>query len=136
MMVLIDTPVWSLALQRRSEDLSSKELFLTRKLADLIREGRAQLIGPIRQELLSGLKTEERFKDLRDYLRAFDEPALQVPDFEEAAAMNNRCRSCGIAGSPIDFLICAAAHRRQWEILTTDNDFIHFKKVLPIRLYV
>jgi hypothetical protein len=134
MMVLVDTPVWSLALRRRQEDLSSKEVTLTNKLADLIRDGRAQLMGPIRQELLSGLRGEEHFRRLRDYLRAFDEPDLRVADYEEAAAMNNRCRASGIAGSTIHFLICAVAHRRNWEILTTDQDFLHFQKVVPIRL--
>jgi hypothetical protein len=35
-------------------------------------------------------------------------------DDEEAAHMSNRCRTRGIAGSAVDFLICAAAHRRGW----------------------
>jgi predicted nucleic acid-binding protein len=134
MMVLVDTPVWLLALRRQGEHLNSGEMALTQRLADLIRDGRAQLMGPIRQELLSGLRGEEPFRRLRDYLRAFDEPDLRVADYEEAAAMNNRCRAHGIAGSTIDFLICAVAQRRNWEILTTDRDFLHFQKVLPIRL--
>jgi len=133
-MVLVDTPVWSLALRRQRDDLSPRETVLTKRLADLIRDGRAQLMGPIRQELLSGLRGEERLQKLRDYLRAFDEPDLRATDYEEAAAMNNRCRTHGIAGSTIDFLICSVAHRRNWEILTTDRDFLHFQKVLPIRL--
>jgi len=49
--------------------------------------------------------------------------------------MNNRCRARGIAGSAIDFLICAAAHRRGWTILTTDRDFQNYASVLPLRLY-
>jgi predicted nucleic acid-binding protein len=134
MMVLVDTPVWSLALRRQGEDLNPREVALMKRLADLIRDGRAQLMGPIRQELLSGLRGEEPFRRLRDYLRAFDEPDLQVADYEEAAAMGNRCRARGIAGSTIDFLICAVAQRRNWEILTTDRDFLHFQKALPIRL--
>ncbi len=122
MMVLVDTPVWSLALRRQREDLSAEEQSATNALADLIRDGRAQIAGPIRQELLSGMPQAERFRKLRDYLRAFEEPPLESQDFEEAAAMSNHCRSRGIAGSPIDFLICAVAHRRTWQIFTLDRD--------------
>jgi hypothetical protein len=135
MIVLVDTPVWSLALRRRSQHLSEAEQNLTITLAELIREGRAQMLGPIRQELLSGIREEAQFKKLRDYLRAFDEPALEVADYEEAARMNNQCRTRGIAGSAIDFLICAAAHRRGWAIFTTDQDFRNYASVLPLRLF-
>ncbi|MGH9549894.1 MAG: PIN domain-containing protein [Terriglobales bacterium] len=49
--------------------------------------------------------------------------------------MSNTCRARGIAGSAIDFLICAVAHLRQWEVFTTDRDFARYSKVLPIRLH-
>jgi hypothetical protein len=101
----------------------------------LVREGRVQLLGPVRQELLSGIREEAQFRKLRDYLRAFPEHPLEAEDYEEAAHMNNRCRTHGIAGSAIDFLICAAAHRRTWMILTTDRDFQNYASVLPLRLY-
>ncbi len=45
MNVLVDTPVWSLALRRKTVDLSAPELLLTQALAELIRDGRAQLTG-------------------------------------------------------------------------------------------
>jgi predicted nucleic acid-binding protein len=135
MMVLVDTPVWSLALRRRAEDLNSHEKQLRQALAELIQEGRVQMVGPIRQELLSGIREEAQFLRLREYLRAFQEHALDTPDYEEAADMNNRCRSRGIAGSAIDFLICAAAHRRNWAILTTDRDFKNYATVLPVQLH-
>jgi predicted nucleic acid-binding protein len=135
MIVLVDTPIWSLALRRRAEDLRGAENELTRVLAELIREGRVAIVGPIRQELLSGIREEAQFKKLCDYLRAFDEPALEVPDYEEAARMNNQCRTRGIAGSAVDFLICAAAHRRDWAIFTIDHDFQNYASVLPLRLH-
>lgn len=135
MIVLVDTPVWSLALRRHPEHLSGPERNLAKTLAELIREGRAQLLGPIRQELLSGIREEAQFKKLRDYLRAFGEPPLETADYEEAARMNNQCRTRGIAGSAIDFLICAAAHRRGWAIFTTDQDFQNYASALPLTLY-
>ena len=135
MNVLVDTPVWSLALRRRQADLNARELGLTRALAELVREGRAQIMGAIRQELLSGIRGEEHFHKLRDYLSAFEEPGIEVLDYEEAAHMHNRCRSRGIAGSAIDFLICAVAKRRDWHIFTTDRDFERYGRVLGLRLY-
>jgi predicted nucleic acid-binding protein len=135
MMVLVDTPVWSLALRRRPEQLNGPQQVLVNVLAELIREGRAQIFGPIRQELLSGIREEAQFSKIRDHLRAFQEPQIEAEDYEDAALMNNRCRSRGIAGSPADFLICATAHRRDWAIFTTDKDFRNYASELPIRLH-
>jgi len=41
----------------------------------------------------------------------------------------------GVAGSAIDFLICAIALRRNWQIFTTDRDFIRYAEVLALKLY-
>jgi predicted nucleic acid-binding protein len=135
MLVLVDTPVWSLALRRKSRDLSERERSITQALEELIRDGRAQLIGVVRQELLSGIRDQQRFEKLRNYLRAFDDLALGARDYETAAQMHNRCRSRGISGSAIDFLLCAAAELRQWQIFTTDRDFEQYGKVLRLHLY-
>jgi predicted nucleic acid-binding protein len=135
MMVLVDTAIWSLALRRRKGSLNAEEQQLTERLTELVREGRVQMLGPIRQELLSGIREEEQFRRIRDCLRDFDEPSLAVEDYEEAAQMSNLCRAQGFAGSATDFLICAASHRRRWQIFTTDTDFLRFSKVLPIRLH-
>jgi predicted nucleic acid-binding protein len=135
MMVLVDTSVWSLALRRKSGDLNARERDLSVALAELIREGRAQIVGAVRQELLSGIREAEKFEKLRDYLRAFDEPVLETADYEAAAEAHNRCRSRGIAGSAIDFLICAVALRREWQVFTSDGDFEAYSKVLAVRLY-
>jgi predicted nucleic acid-binding protein len=135
MMVLVDTSVWSLALRRKSGDLNAHERALSVALAELIREGRAQIVGVVRQELLSGIREAERFEKLRDYLRAFDEPVLEIADYEAAAEAHNRCRSRGIAGSAIDFLICAVALRREWQVFTSDGDFEAYSKALAVRLY-
>ncbi len=135
MMVLVDTSVWSLALRRKQADLSRGEQDLKTALQELVQDGRAQIVGPVRQELLSGIRAEETFRKVRDALRAFDEPQLRIQDYEEAARLSNICRARGIAGWAIDFLICAVAHLRNWEVFTTDRDFIRYRKVLPLRLY-
>ena len=53
MRVLVDTPIWSLALRRRTRTPDDPA---TAELASLIQDGRAALIGPVRQELLSGIR--------------------------------------------------------------------------------
>jgi len=133
--VLVDTPVWSLALRRKPGDLNEREQALIRALAELVREGRVTMMGVVRQELLSGIREEERFRKLRDSLRAFEDAVLEAQDYEEAARMHNACRARGIAGSAIDFLICAVAHRRNWQIFTTDRDFEGYRRVLGNKLY-
>ena len=131
MNVLVDTSVWSLSLRRakRVDDATSKEL------AELIREGRVIMMGPIRQELLSGIKVKSQFELLRDHLQAFSDLALESADYEEAAEAFNRCRERGIHGSNTDFLICSAALRRELAVYTTDKDFLQYEKVLKLKLH-
>jgi predicted nucleic acid-binding protein len=136
MLVLVDTPIWSLALRRKSRNLSPREASLTQSLAELIRDGRAQLVGVVRQELLSGIRDPKRFEKLRNYLSAFDDPALGTADYETAAQMHNRCRGRGVTGSTIDFLLCAVAELRHWQIFTIDKDFERYRGVLGLKMYV
>jgi predicted nucleic acid-binding protein len=131
MNVIIDTSVWSLALRRQRSSANAQ----TRELAELVREGRATMLGPVRQELLSGVRGEEQFETLRGHLRAFPDVLLEAEDYEEAASFFNKCRASGIQGSNTDFLICATAARRGFAILTTDADFTHFARVLQIELH-
>lgn len=93
------------------------------------------MIGPIRQELLSGIRERLLFDRLREHLRAFLDTEIFSDDFEEAASFYNRCRGKGIQGSNTDFLICAVAVRHDFLIYTTDADFTQFAKVLPIVLH-
>lgn len=136
MNVLVDTSVWSFALRRRPEDLSLPETSIVAELRDLIRDSRARLIGPIRQEVLSGIKTLQQYEKLRTQLRTFPDEPVSISDYESAAAANNTCRAKGIAISVVDAIICAIALDRKYSIFTTDPDFLNFAKVLPIKLYL
>jgi predicted nucleic acid-binding protein len=131
MNIVIDTSVWSLALRRQRSSPAAEAL----ELAELVREGRAAMLGAVRQELLSGVQVQQQYETLRGYLRAFPDIELEAEDYEEAASFFNRCRAKGVQGSNTDFLICAAAARRRLGILTTDTDFLHFAKLLPIQLH-
>jgi len=133
--VLVDTGVWSLALRRPKGRISDIERELTALLGDLIRDNRARVIGPIRQELLSGIREPAQYERLRNYFRSFPDQPLGMTDYEQAAQCSNQCRSRGIAGSAADFLICAVALAREWQILTTDADFKFYAKAVPIKMY-
>ena len=135
MNVLVDTSVFSLALRRKNESLSANERFLVAELSELIREGRARMIGLIRQELLSGIKATEQFEKLRVHLRSFPDEVIDTSDYEEAAKAGNRCRAKGVAVSIVDILLCAVAIKRQWAIFTTDPDFSNYAKVIPLRIH-
>ena len=94
------------------------------------------MLGAVRQELLSGIPGDEPYRKLKEYLRAFPDLDLESDDYEEAAALFNRCRARGVQGSNTDFLICAVAARRKLAIFTSDGDFQHYTRVLPIELHV
>lgn len=108
---------------------------MVREFTELIRDGAVVLIGSVRQEILSGVPDEATFARLRDHLRHFEDEQLTTEDYETAAECNNRCRAAGIAGSAIDFLICAAAIRRGLSIFTTDPDFELYETPLSITLH-
>jgi predicted nucleic acid-binding protein len=133
--VLVDTSVWSLALRRAARNLSASEKIIVAELAALIDEGGARIIGLVRQELLSGIKSSEQFARLREILTAFrDEPA-DSEDYERAALFSNKCRSKGVSVSVSDMLICSIAHSRGWPIFSTDPDFKRYVRMLPIRIH-
>jgi len=132
MKVLVDTPIWSLALRRRNRTADDAT---TAELASLIQDGRAALIGAVRQELLSGIRERIHFERVRDHLRAFADLEATRDDYEQAASFFNVCRTRGIQGSNTDFLICAMAARIGFSIFTTDADFTHFARLLPVTLH-
>jgi len=129
MKVLVDTSVWSLALRRNEQSQ------ISRKLEDLILSSLVVMIGPIRQEVLSGISNENTFLKLKAKLKPFKDSIITTKDYETAAQFYNTCRKNGLQGSHIDFLICAVAYNNDFLIFTTDNDFDYFSKYLPIKLF-
>ena len=86
MKVIADTCIWSLALRRTK----CESEFLVKELIELITELRIQMIGPIRQELLSGIKSKKQFNDLKKRLAAFPDLELYPRDFQLAAEFLDR----------------------------------------------
>lgn len=130
MRVLVDTSIWSLAL-RRNSPASHK---LIEDFRSLIADHRVEMIGPIRQELLSGIRTTAQFESLQDHLAAFPDIPVTTEDYEMAAKFFNLCRTKGIQGSNTDYLICSVSVRHRLAIFSSDKDFLLFSKHLPIVL--
>ncbi|NOZ19614.1 MAG: PIN domain-containing protein [Planctomycetes bacterium] len=131
MRVIVDTSVWSLALRRGKGSTSA----VAQELHSLIEDHRVQMLGPIRQEILSGIRGEGQFARLQRRLESFPDLPIRIEDYVTAARYFNLCRSKGVQGSNTDFLICAVAVRNQCAIYTTDKDFELFAKHIPIVLY-
>lgn len=131
MRILVDTSVWSTALRRTKQS----EPHRAKELRNLIADHRVEIIGPIRQEILSGIREHAQFKKLERHLAAFPDIPIMTEDYVMAARFLNLCRVKGIQGSNTDFLICAVAARCRCVIYTTDKDFPLFAKHLPIALH-
>ena len=131
MRVIVDTSVWSISLRRRKKFPDKNE----DKLRKLILDGNVVIIGPIRQEILSGIKTKNQFNLLKTSLSAFPDYPLSEKDFETAAEFFNLCRAKGIQGSNTDYLICAVAYNNNFKIFTADKDFERFKKIISVKLF-
>jgi predicted nucleic acid-binding protein len=129
--VIADTCAWSLLLRRKPRaTLSSDEQFTLASLKEAIKDGRVVLIGPIRQEVLSGIKASAQFEKLRSTLAAFPDETLTTHHYEEAARLFNLCRSRGVECGQTDILICAVAVQMQYDILTYDQGLKRCMQVL------
>ena len=130
MRVLVDTDVWSEALRKKK---GAKSNYVA-ELSQLIEEGRVQLIGPLRMEILSGIRDEKMFARLKKLLDAFPDRILDAEIFVLAAQFFNLCRGKGLQGSNTDFILCACSVLWKVPILSKDKDFVQFQEYLPIEL--
>ncbi|MCF6225963.1 MAG: PIN domain-containing protein [Xanthomonadales bacterium] len=131
MKVIVDTPIWSYALRSKKPEYAVH----VQQLAAFISDQRVIMLGPVKQELLSGYSDQSKFEKLNDKLKYFENTPIIDQDYVQAAIFSNTCRTKGIQGSHIDFLICAVAYRLKSAIFTTDKDFSYFVKHIPIQLF-
>lgn len=130
--VIVDTCVWSLAFRKKT--LAEDESRLVNFLASLIKNGRVVMLGPIRQEILSGISDRDKFLILKDGLESFFDFEIATKDYERAAELCNLCRSQGIQGSCVDFLICSVAKSNGFPILTLDKDFQSYSRCAGLEI--
>ena len=122
MKLLIDASVWSLFLRRKpAANLSNEEREIVAVLTEAVGDGRVAIIGPIRQEMLSGIKEPAQYERLRRALQSYVDEPVTTSDYEEAARLFNVCRSKGVQCGAVVILLFAVARRRQWAIITLDQ---------------
>jgi predicted nucleic acid-binding protein len=133
MKFLVDTCVWSLALRRRNASrLNLEEQRLASELRAAIQVSNAAIIGPVRQEILSGIRDRAQFQRALGLLEPFADEEMIPEDFVEAARLFNLCRDHGVHCGPVDILICAVAARLGYGILSNDTGLARCVEVLRI----
>jgi predicted nucleic acid-binding protein len=130
MKVLVDSCIWSYALRRKKPIPEIEQA-----LKEIIADGRLAIIGPIRQEIFSGISSVGQFEALHRHLSAFEDVPLHSVHFVKAAEFCNTCIKRGVQGSHTDFLICSVAFLENMEIFTLDSDFKNYKKHLPLEMF-
>jgi predicted nucleic acid-binding protein len=132
--VVVDTPVWSLALRRAGRPLTVAEADVVAVFRELLTEGRCVLPGLVRQEVLQGIARKEQFELVRRDLAELPDEAPWASDYVRAAQMYNRCRGRGVQPTTVDMFLCALAARLKAAIFTLDEDFVGYARVLGLPL--
>lgn len=130
--LFVDTSVWSLAYRRDSPPASPE-------------------VGALRGALLSGSEVFTCGMVLLELLRGFVPSAAQRriikdmasvelleperSDYIAAAELANQCRRAGVQISSVDALIAQMSIHHGLTLLSTDHDFEHAARVVPLRLW-
>ena len=131
MKVIVDTCVWSLSLRRRDMTrMNAQELQILAQLREAIKDGLAIIIGPVRQEILSGIRDRAHFIKTVGLLDPFLDEEVLSTDYVEAARLYNLCQDHGVQCGPVDILICAIAARNRYGILTSDQGLLRCIELL------
>ena len=131
MSLLVDTSVWSLALRRDGAAAEPAVLVLS----DALAHGRDVLTtGLVLQELLQGFGGP---KSRQAIVERFRNLPMLVPSREDhvgAAELRNKCRRKGVQVGTIDALIAQLCLHHELTLLTTDQDFVHMARIIPLHL--
>ncbi len=132
MTLLVDTSVWSLAFRRDAPPDVPHVEELRRALAG------AELVattGLILQELLQGFIPAKARTQIVERFAAVDVTQPDREDHVAAAEVRNTCRKAGVQLGTIDALIAQLSIRHDYTLLTTDQDFVHAARHVPLRLW-
>jgi predicted nucleic acid-binding protein len=131
MKTIVDTCVWSLSLRRRDQSLlNPEELQMLVELRKVVQSTQAAILGPIRQEVLSGIRDKTQFVKTQSLLDPFPDEEIVTDDYVEAARLFNLCQGRGVQCGPVDILICAVAIRNSYGVMTNDQGLRRCMSVL------
>jgi len=116
-LVLIDTSAWILALGRKSREHAKKEV------DRLIAENRAATTGIVVLELLSGTKTEEEYRELKEDLESLVQLDINPNTWERASQLAYELRRKGATIPSADILIMTIAVENGCALLHADRHF-------------
>lgn len=132
MAYLVDTSVWSLAYRRDSSPDIPEVVALRTALT-----GGEQVVnaGIVLLELLRGFVPERVQAQILAEVGAlpFVEPTRE--DYVAAARLGIVCRQVGVQLPSIDALIAQLCIRENLTLLTTDQDFRHAARHIPLRVW-
>lgn len=132
MALLVDTSVWSLA-YRRDIPPGVPEVGVLH--GALTGGDRVVATGVILLELLRGFVPERAQQTIRDDFSSLDVVEPRWIDYEAAAQLSNTCRRSGVQLGSIDALIAQLAIVHDLDLLTTDQDFVHAARHIPLRIW-
>ncbi len=128
-LVLADTSIWIEALGNNPEKIL-KETFEV-----LILENRLAMMPLISLELLSGMRSQQEFKDLSEELQSLEQLALTPRVWEQAAQWGFLLRRKGLSMPNTDLLIAAAAHLHHCSLWHQDKHFNLLAKQVDITVF-
>lgn len=132
MALLVDTSVWSLAYRRDNPPETPEVTALHDALAG---GDRVVITGLIFLELLRGFVPARAQRTIREDLGALDVVEPRWSDYESAAELSNSCRRSGVQLGSIDALLAQLAIAHDLALLTTDQDFVHAARHIPLRVW-
>lgn len=133
-MIVLDTSFLSLVFRRpRAADDAATATTLFR---DLVAEELPLAVpAVVIQELLSGIRSEKQFDDLRSNLDGLQVLVAEMQQHLLAARIMNQCLDAGITPSSINVLIAAQTISAGRSLLTYDEDFEKIAPHCGLQLY-
>ena len=132
MTLLVDTSVWSLAFRRDGSTHEPEVLVLSEALA-----GAAAVFttGLVLQELLQGFGGPRSAQAIIQRFQALPFISPDRQDHIAAAELRNVCRRAGVQIGTIDALLIQLCGRHGLTLLSTDQDFVHAARHVPVKLW-
>ncbi len=118
--LLVDTSAW-IDFFRGTQSTVADSVQLALQL------GLARLCGPVKAELLQGVKSKKEKQQLNIVFEAVENLTTLESDWEAAGNSLQALRESGITLPLTDALIAAIAIRHKAQVLTLDHHFSHLK---------
>jgi predicted nucleic acid-binding protein len=129
---LVDTSVWSLALRRDRESEAPE----VAQLRSVLTSGQPVFTtGLVLQELLHGFVGPKARTAILERFEALPTITPERVDHVAAAELRNTCRRRGVQIGTIDALLIALCLRHELLLLTTDADFQHASRHVPLQCW-